>query len=47
MVLPDTPSPPDDFKSVAKRLGCDEGNGRFEAKLKKIVKAKPKLQTKK
>lgn len=30
----------DDFKSVARRLGCDEDKERFEAKLGKIVKAK-------
>jgi tetrahydromethanopterin S-methyltransferase subunit G len=29
----------DDFKSVAKRLECDEDKGRFEAKLGKIAKA--------
>jgi hypothetical protein len=28
----------DDFKSVARRLGCDEDRGRFEAKLGKIAK---------
>jgi len=33
---------PDDFVSVARRLGADEGKKRFEAKLKKIAKAKPK-----
>jgi hypothetical protein len=32
----------DDFASVARRLGEDESKERFEAKLKKIVKAKPK-----
>jgi hypothetical protein len=32
----------DDFKSVAKRLECDEDKGRFEAKLGKLAKAKPK-----
>jgi len=36
------PSRADDFKSVARALGCDEDKGRFEEKLKKIVKAKPK-----
>jgi hypothetical protein len=37
------PSKPksDDFKSVARRLGCDEDKARFEKKLKKIAKAKP------
>jgi len=32
----------DDFKSVARRLGADEDKATFEAKLKKIAKAKPK-----
>jgi hypothetical protein len=35
----------DDFKSVARRLGCDEDKSRFEKKLGKIAKApvsKPK-----
>lgn len=32
----------DDFKSVAKRLECDEDKARFEKKLGKIAKAKPK-----
>ena len=32
----------DDFVSVARRLGADESKERFEAKLKKIAKAKPK-----
>jgi hypothetical protein len=31
---------PDDFKSVARRLECDEDKGRFEAKLGKIAKAR-------
>jgi hypothetical protein len=31
----------DDFKTVAKRLGADEDKAAFEAKLKKIAKAKP------
>jgi len=31
----------DDFISVARRLGADESKERFEAKLKKIAKAKP------
>ncbi|HWB96773.1 MAG TPA: hypothetical protein VG672_08730, partial [Bryobacteraceae bacterium] len=35
------PKSVDDFKSVARRLGCDEDKGRFEAKLKKIAKPKP------
>jgi hypothetical protein len=30
---------PDDFVSVARRLGADESKERFEAKLKKIAKA--------
>jgi hypothetical protein len=33
-------SQPDDFVSVARRLGCDEDKGRFEVKLRKIAKAK-------
>jgi hypothetical protein len=32
---------PDDFVSVARRLGADESKERFEAKLKKIARAKP------
>ncbi len=39
---PSGPKALDDFKSVAKRLECDEDKGRFEAKLKKIAKAKSK-----
>ena len=31
---------PDDFKSVAKRLSCDPDLAAFDAKLKKIAKAK-------
>ncbi len=34
----------DDFKSVAKRLGCDDDKATFEAKLGKIAKAKPKVK---
>jgi hypothetical protein len=30
---------PDDFASVAKRLGCDEDKAAFEKKLGKIAKA--------
>jgi hypothetical protein len=30
----------DDFASVAKRLGCDPDLSKFDAKLKKIAKAK-------
>lgn len=33
--------PPDDFKSVARRLECDEDKTRFENALGKIAKAKP------
>lgn len=33
---------PQDFESVARRLGCDPDMKAFEAKLKKIAKAKPK-----
>jgi hypothetical protein len=32
----------DDFVSVARRLGADEDKGRFERKLGKIARAKPK-----
>jgi hypothetical protein len=35
-----------DFESVAKRLGADEDKDRFEAKLGKIAKAKPKAKGK-
>jgi hypothetical protein len=44
--VPDSkPKKTDDFKSVARRLGCDEDKARFEAKLKKIAKAKPVKRT--
>ena len=33
---------PDDFKSVAKRLECDDDKASFEAKLGKLAKAKSK-----
>ena len=36
------PAAPDDFLSVARRLECDEDKGRFEKKLGKIAKAKPR-----
>src|SRR5215203_2121985 len=36
--------PPDDFVSVARRLGCDEDKGRFEKKLGKIAKARPQAK---
>jgi len=36
------PKRDDSFEAVAKRLGCDEDKARFEAKLGKIAKAKPK-----
>jgi len=36
------PNEADDFVSVARRLGADESKERFEEKLKKIAKAKPK-----
>ena len=39
------PPQADDFKSVAKRLECDEDKGRFEAKLGKIIKTKPRAIT--
>jgi hypothetical protein len=32
----------DDFKSVAKALGCDDDKARFEAKLGKIAKVAAK-----
>jgi hypothetical protein len=39
---PKTQSPKgDDFKSVAKRLECDDDKARFEAKLGKLAKANP------
>ena len=34
----------DDFKSVAKRLGCDDDKAAFEAKLGKIAKSKPTIR---
>lgn len=37
-----TKKEPDDFVSVARRLGCDENKAVFEAKLAKIAKAKAK-----
>jgi hypothetical protein len=33
---------PDDFKSVARRIGADEDKERFEARLGKIAKVKPR-----
>jgi hypothetical protein len=39
-------SEPDDFVSVARRLGADESKERFEAKLKKIATVKPKREEK-
>jgi len=36
-----TPPKPDDFESVARRLGVDEDKARFEEKLRKIAKSKP------
>lgn len=38
--------PSDDFVSVARRLGADESKARFEAKLGRIAKAKPKASKK-
>jgi hypothetical protein len=38
-----TRSPDDDFLTVARRLECDEDKGRFEAKLGRVAKAKPKI----
>ena len=40
MKKPKPIKPADDFKSVAKALGCDEDKARFEAKLGKLAKAK-------
>jgi len=44
-----TPKSPegDDFKSVARRLGCDDDKGRFEERLARMVRAKPKKRGKK
>jgi hypothetical protein len=39
--LPQNAVAPDDFKSVARRLGADEDKARFEKKLGKIAKLKP------
>jgi hypothetical protein len=39
---PRTNKTKDDFKSVAKRLECDDDKARFEKKLGKLAKAKPK-----
>ncbi len=36
------PKRDDSFESVAKRLECDEDKVRFEKKLGKLAKAKPK-----
>jgi hypothetical protein len=36
----------DSFEAVAKRLGADEDKARFEAKLGKIARAKPKVRPK-
>jgi hypothetical protein len=36
-----TKKQPDDFKSVAKRLGADEDKAAFEKKLGKVAKAAP------
>lgn len=33
----------DDFKSVARRLECDEDKARFEAKLGRIAKGTPSV----
>ena len=41
------PARADDFKSVAKRLECDPDLDKFDAKLKKIAKAKPKAGARK
>jgi hypothetical protein len=34
------PAKADDFKSVARRLGCDDDKDRFEARLASIAKPK-------
>lgn len=45
--VPDSkPKKADDFKSVARRLGCDEDKATFEAKLKKIAKSRPSKDNK-
>ena len=36
--------PKDRFEVVAKQLECDQDKARFEAKLGKIARAKPKAQ---
>jgi hypothetical protein len=36
------PKKDDSFAAVAKRLECDDDKDRFEAKLGKLAKAKPK-----
>jgi hypothetical protein len=38
----DAEKPKDDFQSVARRLECDPDLDKFDTKLKKIVKAKPR-----
>ncbi len=37
---------PDDFKSVAKRLGCDENKAAFEKKLGKIARSQKSASAK-
>jgi hypothetical protein len=37
---------PDDFVSVARRLGCDDSEERFDEALKTIAKQKPKEPSK-
>jgi hypothetical protein len=41
MIRPPLNRPSEDFVSVARRLECDDDKATFEAKLVKIVKAKP------
>ena len=41
-----TAKKPDDFESVAKRLGCDPDLEAFDKKLGKIAKAKPSAKDK-
>lgn len=42
MSMPSNQSQSDRFKEAARALECDDDEARFDAKLKKIAKAKPK-----
>lgn len=42
----DTKKQVENFKRVARELGCDESEDRFNENLKRIAKAKPKDQKK-